>query len=95
MEIHLDRKLQEKRVFPAIDLAKSGTRKEELLLSSSELEGAWAVRKMLSFGDTIEATENLLNMLVKTTSNKEFVDQINFQLAKWQKDGFTFRKPLV
>ena len=95
MEIHLDRKLQEKRVFPAIDLAKSGTRKEELLLSSSELEGAWAVRKMLSFGDTIEATENLLGMLVKTTSNKEFVDQINFQLAKWQKDGFTFRKPLV
>jgi transcription termination factor Rho len=95
MEIHLDRKLQEKRVFPAIDLAKSGTRKEELLLSSSELEGAWAVRKMLSFGDTIEATENLLGMLVKTTSDKEFVDQINFQLAKWQKDGFTFRKPLV
>ncbi len=93
MEIHLDRRLQEKRVFPAIDLAKSGTRKEELLLSPSELEGTWGVRKMLSVGDSIEATENLLGMLVKTASNKEFLDQVNFQLQKWQKEGYTLRKP--
>ncbi len=93
MEIYLDRKLQEKRVFPAIDLAKSGTRREELLLSPSELEGTWAVRKLLSSGDNIEATENLLNMLVKTTSNSEFTEQVNMQLIKWQKDGFVFRKP--
>ncbi len=95
MEIHLDRRLQEKRVFPAIDLAKSGTRKEELLLSPSELEGTWGVRKMLAVGDSVEATENLLGMLVKTTSNKEFLDQINFQLSKMQKDGYTVRKPTV
>ena len=95
MEIHLDRKLQEKRVFPAIDLAKSGTRKEELLLSTSELEGAWSVRKMLSVGDSVEATENLLNMLVKTASNKDFIDQINIQLARITKDGYTIRKPVL
>ena len=93
MEIYLDRKLQEKRVFPAIDLAKSGTRREELLLSPSELEGTWAVRKLLSSGDSIEATENLLNMLVKTASNTEFIEQVSMQLIKWQRDGFTFRKP--
>jgi transcription termination factor Rho len=93
MEIHLDRKLQEKRVFPAIDLAKSGTRKEELLLSTSELDGTWNVRKMLSTGDSVEATESLLNMLVKTSSNKEFIEQINGQVAKWAKEGYTFRKP--
>ena len=48
MEIRLDRKLQEKRIFPAIDLAKSGTRREELLLPRQELEGVWAIRKLLS-----------------------------------------------
>ena len=95
MEIYLDRKLQEKRVFPAIDLAKSGTRREELLLSPTELEGTWAVRKMLSAGDSVEATENLLNMLVKTTSNAEFMEQVNLQLIKWQKEGFVFRKPTL
>ncbi len=92
MEIHLDRKLSEKRVFPAIDLAKSGTRKEELLLSPTELEGTWGVRKMLSSGDTIEATENLLSMLIKTSSNKEFVQQLGFMFKQWQKEGYTFRK---
>ncbi len=91
MEIHLDRRLSEKRVFPAIDLAKSGTRKEELLLTPSELEGTWGVRKMLSVGDSSEATENLLTMLVKTTSNREFIDQLNLSLKKWQKEGYTLR----
>lgn len=91
MEIHLDRKLSEKRVFPAIDLAKSGTRKEELLLTTSELEGEWGVRKMLSVGDNSEATENLLGMLVKTTSNKEFLEQLNLMFKQWQKEGYTFR----
>ena len=93
MEIHLDRKLSERRIFPAIDLAKSGTRKEELLLTPSELAGTWGVRKMLSVGDSAEATENLLNMLVKTSSNKEFVDQLNLQFKLWQKEGYNWRKP--
>ena len=77
MEIHLDRKLSERRIFPAIDLAKSGTRKEELLLTPSELAGAWGVRKMLAVGDSAEATENLLNM----------------QFKLWQKEGYNLRKP--
>ena len=93
MEIHLDRKLSERRIFPAIDLAKSGTRKEELLLTPSELAGAWGVRKMLAVGDSTEATENLLNMLVKTSSNKEFIDQLNMQFKLWQKEGYNLRKP--
>ena len=95
MEIHLDRKLSERRIFPAIDLAKSGTRKEELLLTPSELAGAWGVRKLLSAGDSAEATENLLNMLVKTSSNKEFIDQINMQLKIFQKEGYNLRKPVL
>ena len=75
MEIHLDRKLSEKRIFPAIDLNRSGTRREELLLDQKELEGIWAVRKMLSAGDVMEATENLIQMMMKTKNNKEFIEQ--------------------
>lgn len=91
MEIHLDRRLSEKRIFPAIDLAKSGTRKEELLLTPSELEGTWAIRKILSTADNAEATENLLSMLIKTQSNKEFIDQLNLHLRASQKEGYVWR----
>ncbi len=95
MEIHLDRKLSEKRIFPAIDLAKSGTRREELLMSQKELDGVWAMRKLLSTGDTQEATENLINMMMKTSTNIEFVDQIMLQVNKLQKEGFTIRRAIV
>ena len=91
MEIHLDRRLSEKRIFPAIDLAKSGTRKEELLLTPSELEGTWGIRKLLSNAHNAEATENLINMIVKTSSNKEFIDQLNLQLRVLAKEGYTVR----
>ncbi len=91
MEIHLDRRLSEKRIFPAIDLAKSGTRKEELLLTTSELEGTWGIRKILSNTDNAEATENLIGMIIKTTSNKEFIDQLNLQLRVLAKEGYTVR----
>jgi len=91
MEIHLDRKLSEKRIFPAIDLNRSGTRREELLLTSDELQGIWSIRKMLSNGDLQESTENLINMLIKTKNNKEFIDQLNLQLMKFQKSGYTLR----
>ncbi len=91
MEIHLDRNLSEKRIFPAIDLAKSGTRKEELLLTPAELEGTWTIRRMLSGANNIEATTNLINMLVKTTSNKEFIEQLVLQLKMYQKEGFQMR----
>lgn len=91
MEIHLDRKLSEKRIFPAIDLNRSSTRREELLLSPEELQGIWSIRKMLSNGENQEATENLIAMLVKTKNNKEFIDQLNLQLMKFQKSGYTIR----
>lgn len=91
MEIHLDRTLSEKRIFPAIDLAKSGTRKEELLLTPSEMEGTWGIRRLLSGSDNTEATANLINNIVKTTSNKDFIEVIKLQLKAYQKEGFTIR----
>lgn len=91
MEIHLDRRLSEKRIFPAIDLNRSGTRREELLLDQKELEGIWGMRKMLSNGENADTTEILINMLIKTNSNKEFIEQLNMQLMALQKKGYTIR----
>ena len=76
MEIHLDRRLSEKRIFPAIDLAKSSTRREDLLLNQKELEGIWSIRKILSVGDSQEATENLIMMMLKTRTNAEFIESL-------------------
>jgi len=74
MEVHLDRRLQERRIFPAIDIYKSGTRKEDLLLSEEEKEVAFAIRKVMYRDGNIEnITENLINMLSKTKNNKEFI----------------------
>ncbi len=73
MEVHLDRKLQEKRVFPAIDIAKSGTRKEELLLEQSELEAIWSIRKAFSARNPVEVTETIIDRIVKTENNREFI----------------------
>jgi transcription termination factor Rho len=89
MEIHLDRKLSEKRIFPAIDLFRSGTRKEELLLTQKELEGIWGIRRMLSAGDTQDAAENIINMMMKTKSNDEMIDMVKHQIAIIQKGGYT------
>jgi len=75
MEVHLDRRLQERRIFPAIDIYKSGTRKEELILSKEELEVAFSIRKTMyrdKNGDNV--TENLINMLSKNSNNAEFVN---------------------
>jgi transcription termination factor Rho len=92
MELHLDRRLSEKRIFPAIDLNRSGTRREELLLSQKELEGIWAIRKVLSSGSTAEATEQLINMLVKTDNNDEFLVQVQEWLNIWEKEGYSFNR---
>ncbi|MCX7883818.1 MAG: transcription termination factor Rho [Caloramator sp.] len=73
MEVHLDRKLQERRIFPAIDINKSGTRREELLLSMDEYNAVMAIRRLLSNETTQEATEKLLTALLRTKNNKEFV----------------------
>lgn len=74
MEIHLDRKLSEKRIFPAIDINKSGTRREEKLLTTRELEAIWAIRKAYSSLPTAEVTESIIQRLVCTKSNNEFVE---------------------
>lgn len=76
MELVLDRKLQEKRVFPAIDIAKSGTRREDLLLSVEEQEAVDIMRKALNGMKSEEATENILNMFARTKDNAEFVQTI-------------------
>lgn len=79
MELILDRKLQEKRVFPAIDIVKSGTRREDLLLSQEEQEAVDIMRKALNGMKSEEATENILNMFAKTRDNREFVQMIKKQ----------------
>ena len=76
MEIHLDRSLSERRIFPAIDLNKSSTRREDLLLSQKEYIGACNIRKLLATGDLAESTERLIDMLVKTKTNNEFIDRV-------------------
>jgi len=90
MEIHLDRRLSEKRIFPAIDLHKSSTRREELLLSKRELEGIWAIRKVMSNGNTSEVTEQLISMLAKTQSNEAFLEKLKGWLSIWDKEGYNF-----
>ena len=77
MEIHLDRKLVDKRVFPAIDINKSGTRKEELLQPREELNRVWVLRKVLSPLSQVEAMELLLDKLGKTRSNAEFLNAMS------------------
>ena len=95
MEIHLDRKLSERRIFPAIDLNKSSTRREDLLLSQKELQGAFAIRKMLSNGDTNDTTEQLINMIVNTENNDSFINIIMKKVELLEKEGFSFRKPTL
>jgi transcription termination factor Rho len=73
MEIHLDRKLVDKRVFPAIDINRSGTRKEELLMPREELNRVWILRKVLNPLSPVESMELLLDKLGKTRSNAEFL----------------------
>ena len=74
MEVHLDRKLQERRIFPAIDIYKSGTRKEDLLLAEEEKEVAYNIRKVMYRDGNVEnITQNLIGMLSKSKNNKEFI----------------------
>ncbi len=77
MEVHLDRKLVDRRVFPAIDINRSGTRKEELLLGETELQRVWLLRKVLNELNPVEAMEFLLERLRKTERNQDFLDSMN------------------
>ena len=76
MELHLDRKLSEKRIFPAINLNKSGTRREDLLMNQDELEAIWYMRRALGNRDPQEVTELILDNLAHTRDNKTFIEVI-------------------
>ena len=79
MELILDRKLQEKRVFPAMDIQKSGTRREDLLLTSDEQEAVYNMRKALNGMKADEAVENILNLFSRTKTNGEFIQMMKKQ----------------
>lgn len=76
MELHLDRKLSEKRIFPAISLNKSGTRREDLLMDQEELEAIWAMRRAMSNRNPQDVTEEIIENLAHTKTNKDFVQVI-------------------
>ncbi len=80
MEVYLDRKLSEKRIFPAIDVNRSSTRREELLLSEQELEAVWSIRRAFGSLDSSNVTETIINLLTKTNDNRHFVSSINVSL---------------
>ena len=92
MEIHLDRKMSEKRIFPAIDIYKSGTRKEELLLSKQELEAVFRMRKTLSSGNPADATEQLIAKMERTETTEELVNKLNHMSKAYERDGFSAGK---
>ncbi|MDX1357500.1 MAG: transcription termination factor Rho [Clostridia bacterium] len=81
MELHLDRKLADKRIFPAIDISKSSTRREDLLLNKKEMESIWTIRKAMSNMGTAEVTEWFIDKLMRTKTNADFVNNINTKSA--------------
>ena len=84
MEIQLDRRMSEKRIFPAIDLNRSGTRREELLLNQNQLEGMYLTRRLLAGEDPIAATENLLEVIMTTDNNDQTIDTLKILVKNAQ-----------
>ncbi len=84
MEIHLNRQLSEKRIFPAIDLNRSGTRREELLLNQEQLEGMYTTRRLLAEEDTVTATENLLQVIRTTENNDQTIETLKILVKNAQ-----------
>jgi transcription termination factor Rho len=87
MELHLDRSLAEKRIFPAIDIRRSGTRKEELLIPREHLEKLWAIRKSMS--DSPDFAEKFLKKLRNSKSNEEFFSILD---AEWKAAGVSGKR---
>jgi transcription termination factor Rho len=84
MEVHLDRKLSEKRIFPAIDINKSGTRREDLLLSKKELETVYAIRKAMNNLPVADVTEHIIDEMTKSKNNNEFLDKMDMYLRRYK-----------
>jgi transcription termination factor Rho len=81
MELHLDRGLAERRIYPAIDVSRSGTRNEELLIDQKNLQNVWRLRRMLDTLNEIERTELFMDRLAKTGSNKEFLEGLHTEIS--------------
>jgi len=77
MELHLDRKIADRRVFPAFDLIRSGTRKEEMLIPAENLNRIWILRRFLQEMNPVEAMEFIIGKIRKTATNQEFLDTMN------------------
>ena len=84
MEVHLDRKLSEKRIFPAIDINKSGTRREDLLLTQNEKETVFALRKAMNSLPVAEVTEQVIKRMTQTKNNAEFIDKMDIYLRMFK-----------
>ncbi len=89
MELHLDRKLSEKRIFPALDVYKPGTRRDDLLLTKAELDGVRMLRRVLAGGATTDVTEQVVSMMDKTPNNEEFLIRLKEWIRIFEKEGFT------
>ena len=92
MEIHLDRKLSERRIFPAVDIYKSGTRRDELLLSPEEMDCATTLRRMLVTGNAADVTEQVIDMLGKSETNEEFIAAVKKLATGYESKGYTTAK---
>ena len=84
MEVVLDKKLSEKRIFPAIDINKSGTRREDLLQTPKELETVYALRKAMNSLPVADVTDQLISQMVSTKTNEEFIDKIDLYLKRFK-----------
>lgn len=84
MEVHLDRKLSEKRIFPAIDINKSGTRREDLLLTNKERETVFALRKAMNSMPVSDVTEQVISQMTQTKNNEDFIDKMEHYLRRFK-----------
>ena len=84
MEVHLDRKLSEKRIFPAIDINKSGTRREDLLLTKQERETVFALRKAMNSMPVADVTEQVISQMTQTKNNEEFIEKMDLYLRRFK-----------
>ena len=84
MEVHLDRKLSERRIFPAIDINKSGTRREDLLLTKQEKDTVFALRKAMNSMPVAEVTEEVISEMTRTKTNAEFITRMDDYLRRFK-----------
>ncbi|MBR6822650.1 MAG: transcription termination factor Rho, partial [Clostridia bacterium] len=92
MELHLDRGLSERRIFPAIDIAKSGTRREEMLLEPDEMRTNILIRRYIGASETSENAEQIINLIRRTRNNEEFISRLTDYQRNLEKQGYKLTK---